>query len=357
MIAPVHRRRRRVALGARVALVPLALAAPLAGCPAPRPQAELVSTEFLSTGSPAPSVHASTIAEWRGTLIAAWFGGSHEGADDVGIWLTRQVDGRCEKPVEVARGVGAGGQRVPAWNPVLFAAGAADLELYYKAGPNPREWWGEVMRSSDDGRSWSAPSRLPDGLLGPIKNKPVRLASGVVVSPSSTEAVDQANAWRVHFERSGQSAALWQRIVPAVPASGEEFDAIQPTILVHRDGRLQALARTRGPGRIAETWSHDEGRTWSALVLTALPNPNAGIDAATLRDGTHLLVYNPVTEGRTPLVVAHSRDGAAWRTILTLESEPGEYSYPAIIQSSDGLVHVTWTWKRERIRHAVIRLR
>ena len=59
-------------------------------------------------------------------------------------------------------------------------------------------------------------------------------------------------------------------------------------------------------------------------------------------------------KGRSPLNVAVSRDGVAWDAALTLERDPGEYSYPAVIQTSDGLVHVTYTWRRERIRHVVI---
>jgi len=54
------------------------------------------------------------------------------------------------------------------------------------------------------------------------------------------------------------------------------------------------------------------------------------------------------------LNVAVSRDGKVWEAALVLESEPGEYSYPAIIQSSDGRVHITYTWKRQRVKHAVV---
>src|SRR5205823_13495597 len=90
------------------------------------------------------------------------------------------------------------------------------------------------------------------------------------------------------------------------------------------------------------------------LTLTSLPNPNSGIDAVTLKDGRHLLVYNHTPSGRSPLNVAVSGDGKEWRAALVLEKEPGEYSYPAVIQTSDGLVHATYTFKRERIKHVVI---
>lgn len=316
--------------------------------------AAVVSRDWPSDGSPAPSVHASTMAEVQGGLVAAWFGGAYESAKDVAIWFSRREGTAWTTPVVIADGVQSNGTRLPTWNPVLDAPGGARLVLYYKVGPNPREWWGMVRESRDGGRTWSAPARLPDGVLGPIKNKLVRLADGTLLSGSSTEAPDSANAWRVHFERSSDGGRTWQRSAPA--ASGREVDAIQPTILVHRDGRVQALVRTRGPGRIYESWSANGGRSWTALAPTSLPNPNAGIDAVTLRDGRHVLAYNPVTDGRTPLVVAVSRDGQTWSTIATLEREPGEYSYPAVIQTADGLVHVSYTWKRTRIHHVTLRV-
>jgi predicted neuraminidase len=130
--------------------------------------------------------------------------------------------------------------------------------------------------------------------------------------------------------------------------------AIQPTILAHSPEKLQILCRNGGGNRILTAHSDDAGKTWTKLEPTELPNPNSGIDAVTLADGRHLLVYNHTTRGRSPLNVAVSSDGKAWQAALALETEPGEYSYPAVIQTSDGLVHVTYTWKRTRVRHVVL---
>jgi predicted neuraminidase len=118
---------------------------------------------------------------------------------------------------------------------------------------------------------------------------------------------------------------------------------------------MQLLCRSRQK-RITECWSEDGGKTWSAMKATELPNPSSGIDAVTLRDGSHLLVYNPTTRGRSPLVVGLSADGRVWKTLVTLEQEPGEYSYPAIIQARDGKVHIVYTWKRKRIKHVVLQV-
>jgi predicted neuraminidase/predicted dehydrogenase len=312
-----------------------------------------LNSEFIFERAPFASAHASTVAEIPGGLIAAWFGGTREGAPDVGIWLSRRIDGSWSSPREVADGVQANGTRYPCWNPVLFEMPNKELALFYKVGPSPQRWWGMVRTSRDAGQTWSDARKLPDGILGPIKNKPVTLADGTVIASASTESTDKPSVWRVHFERTTDSGRSWTATPPLDTADGGRIDAIQPSILVHADGALQALGRTRS-GRIFETWSRDGGRTWTALTLTSLLNPSAGTDAITLRDGRHLLVYNPTAKGRTPLTVAISRDGKAWSEALVLEREPGEYSYPAVIQAGDGLVHITYTWKRERIKHVVL---
>jgi predicted neuraminidase len=326
-----------------------ALAAALLAVQQPGPPAG----QFIYETASFPSAHASTIAETSDGLVTAWFGGTREGAADVGIWMSRRVNGVWTPPTEVATGVQPDGKRHPCWNPVLFYAPDKTLTLFYKVGPTPRTWWGMVRTSRDNGRTWTEGRRLPDGILGPIKNKPVRLADGTLLSGSSTESDASPSTWRVHFERSTDAGATWTTVVPPASADGTPIDAIQPSILVHPDGKLQAVGRTRS-GRVFETWSADGGRTWTPLSLTALPNPSAGTDAVTLRDGRHLIVYNHTARGRSPLNVAISRDGKVWDAALVLEGEPGEYSYPAVIQSADGKVHITYTWKRQRVKHVEI---
>lgn len=92
------------------------------------------------------------------------------------------------------------------------------------------------------------------------------------------------------------------------------------------------------------------------MTRTKLPDPSAGIDALRLYDGRFLLVYNPIRRGRHRLAVALLTDGYDWEQVLVLEdtSEDAEYSYPAVIQTTDDLVHVTYTWRRERVRHVVL---
>ena len=316
-------------------------------------QPGIVHTEFLFESASFPSVHASTLIETDSGLIAAWFGGTAEGNNDVGIWLSRQIDGEWTTSVEVATGEQSNGIRYPTWNPVLFASGDDEVSLYYKVGPSPREWWGSVIKSGDDGLNWSSPERLPDGILGPIKNKPVRLSDGTIISSSSTETNSRPSNWRIHFELSADNGENWNIVRPAPVNSDSEIHAIQPSILIHTDGRLQALGRSRSD-YVFQTWSDDKGLSWSPVTLTSLPNPSAGTDALTLSDGRHLIVYNHTPDGRSPLNVAVSDDGEKWHAALVLENERGEYSYPAVIQTSDGLVHITYTWRREFIKHVVV---
>ncbi len=322
----------------------------------------MTASEFLNEHAPYASCHASTIAETpQHELVAAWFGGTAEGRPDVSIWVARREGGHWRPATEVANGDQASGARRPTWNPVLFQQVDGPLVLFYKVGPSPARWWGMMTSSADGGRTWGPPRRLPDGILGPTKNKPIALEDGTWLSGSSTEG--WWTGWRVHFELSQDAGRTWRLAGPVARGQGAGLDAIQPCLLTYRDGRLQALCRTRN-GVIASAWSRDQGRTWSPLARVDLPNPNSGIDAVTLADGRQLLVYNhrspaPESPGwgvRYPLDVAVSSDGATWRHVLTLESHPlpNGYAYPAVIQSSDGLVHVTYTWDRRMIKHVVL---
>ena len=307
----------------------------------------IVISEFIFDKAPFPSCHASTVVETTRGLVAAWFGGTRERNPDVGIWVARRDSKGWSAPAEAANGIQTDGKRYPCWNPVLFQPDHAPLMLFYKVGPSPSEWWGMLITSTDAGATWSKPRRLPDGFLGPIKDKPIRLKDGSIICGSSTENA----GWLVHMEFTDDAGVSWRKSEPLNDRS--QFGAIQPTILVHRSGAIQILCRSRQK-RITESWSTDGGKTWSRMKTTPLPNPSAGIDAVMLRDGRALVVYNHTETARSPLNIVVSDEGKIWKAALVLEDQPGEYSYPAIIQTTDGLVHVTYTWRREKIKHVVI---
>jgi len=328
-----------------------------ASCATAKADSAIVKSEFIFETAPFPSCHASTIAETKSGLVAAWFGGTAERNPDVCIYVSRQENGKWTAPVSVADGVGFATNRLPTWNPVLFQPKNGPLLLFYKVGPAPASWWGMMETSSDDGKTWSKPQRLPEGILGPIKNKPVQLSNGDILSGSSTEG---DGGWRVHFERTKDFGKTWTATAPV--NDSKEIGAIQPSILFHANGKLQAIGRTRND-KLFQIWSEDGGTTWGKMTLLELPNPNSGTDAVTLRDGRQLLVYNHNTrdgsknKGRSPLNVAVSNAGENWFAALVLENDlnaPNGFAYPAVIQTSDGLVHITYTWERKRIKHVVI---
>ncbi len=316
-------------------------------------------------GRQTPECHASTIVETPKGLVAAWFGGKHENNPDVGIWIARHDGKSWSKPIEVADGSENENKEYACWNPVLFQLRSGPLLLFYKVGPSPRTWWGMLVTSDDGGATWSKPRRLGTSdklfaknpnLLGPVKNKPIQQADGSILCPSSTEN----EGWRVHFELTHDLGKTWKVIGPINDAS--QFDAIQPSILTYPDGRMQILCRTQ-QNVVAQSWSEDGGQSWSKMSAIDLPNPNAGTDAVTLADGRQLLVYNHSTRsagrnGRQVLNVAISNDGLTWKTIMTLENEANRagYSYPAVIQTSDGKVHITYTWRRLSVKHVVLDL-
>jgi len=312
--------------------------------------------EFIYEQAPFPSCHASTIVETdEGEMVAAWFGGTHERHPDVCIYLSRRENGKWTTPQMVADGVQPDGSRLPTWNPVLYHVPGGELQLYYKIGPKPSEWQGWMKISNDGGKSWSEARMLPEGNIGPVKNKPI-LIGDKLFCPSSTEG----DGWKIHFEITEDFGKTWTKIGPLDNGS-EGHDAIQPSILNHGKGKLQILCRSRSRA-IVESWSKDGGQTWSPLQRTNLPNNNSGTDAVTLKDGRHLLVYNHVlppgeeVKGpRTPLHLSVSKNGKTWYAALVLEDSPvSQYSYPSIFQSSDGMVHVVYTWRRERIKYVKI---
>ena len=311
--------------------------------------------EFVYEKASFPSCHAATIAETPAGLVTAFFGGTHERHPDVCIYVCHKGENGWSAPVEAANGVINDTLRYPTWNPVLYQVPGGELLLFYKVGPSPSAWWGVMKRSKDAGISWMDAEPLPEGYIGPVKNKPVLLKDGTLLCPSSTE--DQG--WWIHFEYTRDSGHTWSRSAPI--NDHEIYSAIQPSILIHRSGKLQLLGRSKN-SVVVTSWSEDNGKNWSLLEGSGLPNNNSGIDAVTLKDGRHLVVYNHAgnqpgsSNGpRTPLNVSVSGDGIHWNAALVLEdSESGEYSYPSVIQSSDGLVHIVYTWRREKVKYVKI---
>jgi len=314
----------------------------------------IVEDEFLYEKASFPSAHAATIADTPTGLVASFFGGTKEGNPDVCIWVCRKTAEGWTAPQKVADGIMSDTLRKACYNPVLFQVPGGELLLFFKIGKSVGDWTGYLIRSYDGGKTWTQREELPKNILGPIKNKPV-LIGNKLVCPTSTEK----NGWKVHFEFTEDKGKTWRETQPI--NDGKTVNAIQPSILFHKDGSLQILCRTLNSA-IAEAWSKDGGETWSEMKLIDLPNNNSGTDAVTLKDGRQALIYNHVKtpEGakkgaRTPLNIAVSKDGKKWFASLILEDSPiGQYSYPSIIQGNDGYIHAIYTWRRQRIKYMKI---
>lgn len=313
----------------------------------------LARPEVVLSDGYGPECHASSLAKLpEGALVAAWFSGQREGAADVVIRFARREPATqaWSRPTTIAAHPGT-----PCWNPVLVPTPDGSLTLFYKVAARIPDWEGWARCSRDGGRTWSEARRLPAGFLGPIRARPLTLADGTLLCGSSTESAAEGRPWRAHFERCAHpadpfEAAAWSRSAPA-PGT-PPFNAIQPTLVALDDGTIAAYARTR-EGVVATTRSSDEGRSWSPLVATPLPNPNAGLEAVALPRGRVGLVLNHGKNRLTLDFAVCSPDGRTLEEVRSLDTVArGEVSYPSARLEPEGdrrILQVCYTRGRREI--------
>ena len=345
---------------------------------------KIIAEQRQNLFDPAPGLfdncHASTLAALpSGDLLAAYFAGTREGADDTAICLSRRRDGVWGAPIRKFAEPG-----LAHWNPVLHADGARVM-LFYKVGPTVHDWVTRRAVSAYGGDTWSAPQALVPGdrsPRGPVRTKLLVLSTGAWLAGGSTET---ARYWDAFVDCSTDGGETWQRVDvplehrPVAPRdpSGmwrglrenalweSDLDrafgwdgVIQPTLWESAPGSVHMLLRSTR-GCVYRGDSHDGGTTWCAAYATSLPNNNSGLDVVHLGGGRLVLAYNPVAGNwglRTPISLAGSTDnGETWSRLLDLDIGDGEFSYPAIIAAGNRL-HVTYTWNRKTIVYHKLRL-
>ncbi len=314
-----------------------------------------------------PECHASTVLPLEnGRVLVAYFAGTKEKNDDVGIWLSVREQEVWHNPRLIAKV-----EQSPHWNPVLYET-QEGVRLIFKVGKTIQEWRSYTMLSVDGGETWSQPEPMETDhpANGPVRNKPLQLADGRWLGPNS----DEGDAgWLPRIDESTDGGRTFHQLAP-IPINREVPDspdylvgrgAIQPTLWESRPGHVHALLRTTA-GRIFRSDSTDGGRSWCTAYPTPLPNNNSGIDLAQA-GGALYLVFNPVGSDwgyRTPLTVMKSVDnGETFTDCCVLEdrllddshSRAGQFCYPAIVASGRTL-YISYTWNRKSIAFCQIEL-
>lgn len=316
-----------------------------------------VELEHERLPSVAPLSHAASLTELAdGRLALAWYAGKHEAAADVKIWFSVRDPSGWSTPRVVATRedtAAAAGAHVKALgNPVLHGIGKR-LHLWYVAvsvGGWSGSWIGYKF-SDDGGITWSAAERLatsPFFNLGTlVRSSPVALADGGLGLPIYQELFSQRAEW-LRLAHDGR--ILGKSRLPS-PTS-----AIQPAAAAIGGQDGLALLRTADKRYYATMVSvtHDAGATWEPSPTLPIENHNTSLALLRLRSGELLLAANP-QRGRHVLQLFKSGDnGRNWQPGRIIErdsNELAEYSYPSLLQGTDGRIHLAYTFQFNAIAH------
>ena len=289
--------------------------------------------------------HAATITAFPdGELLAAWY--SYPGDDELvgsAIYMTRRLAGSntWQTPhLHIDRDVGDG-------NPVLYSEGNA---VWFFQAVVPFGWSTahiEMQRSADRGNTWTSPVEIAGPLGANTRFAPLRLQDGSLILPAYDDLLQRSLFFS---SRDGEGWTLL-----SVVATGGDHHPIQPSITALDDGRLLAVMRNTGREWLWVMASDDGGQHWSEPIDGGFANPASPAALQRLVSGDLVMVYNDSPRKRRPLSIAVSRDeGRTWPFRRVLADGKDAYSYPSIVQSADGLIHVVYSLSRRRIQHITL---
>lgn len=363
----------------------------------------LFDAQFVS-GAPGQAVHAASAVELSGgQLRAVWFSGSREGAGDVTV-QTAVMDPQtlkwgAESTLFARRQIERSLWRYvkKLGNPVIARAPDGAIWLWM-VNVSLGGWAGSAItwsRSTDEGATWSQPRRLVTSpflnISTLVKGAPIAWVDGQIGLPVYHEFVTKlTEVLRIDSEG---------RVVDKVRIPGSQT-SLQPVVLVTGSGRAQAYMRSGTAKALMTSTTQDAGQTWSSTRATTWPNPDAAVAGVVTRAGAQWLALNPTTnhreilalvqagkagdfEGASPWIVESSvtpktrlsvqdyerllggelrANGVAPEQIAAYVASARrqlcgpdhcaqEFSYPYLLQSRDGYLHLLYTWHRTRIKH------
>jgi len=319
-----------------------------------------------------PAAHGTNALELSdGSLLALWYCGSYEGAEDQRIAASvKRQDGAWESPrVVVDRFEFEGGAWIPEIGvPVPLQDGS--LSIYFWATPlasftlrgDPPRWVRSIPASrvfsttlsplgwGAEATQMTAPESLPAlsgerGLV--LQGSALKTTSGRWILPFHSE---NEQCWfHSRFLVSDDEGTSWQTRGDLHAGPG----CLEPALAQLPSGEILCyLRRGAKMGHIWRAVSWDDGDTWSDPVPTNLRNPHSGVDIAVGAAGRLLIAYNDSYSLRTPLCVGLSQDGGRTFRVRDVEVEEGEYSYPKLLQTRDGAWRLFYTHQRAHVRHA-----
>lgn len=343
-------------------------------------------------------VHASSIVALpNGDFLCVWFNGSGERtSDDVKLMGARLEKGKTawSEPFLMADT-----PNIPDCNPVLFLNHEKKLFLvwiavqankweqsilrfrtstdYQKSGPPIWNWQDNILLKPDDSFAKEVAQKL--------KETPPSTAGWAGYAPKYDESIIAASSdltkrsfgWMTRIKPlilpnkrivlplysdgfnmsimaiSDDDGSTWR---PSLPLVGR--GPIQPAIIQKKNGNLFALMRDSGddPARVHASESIDNGESWQVSSKTSIPN-TASVELLVLQDGRWAFVGNDIDDGRYRIGLFLSDDEGKtwkWKTYLEkVEPNKGSFSYPSLIQTTDGLLHITYSFHLEKDKKSI----